>query len=389
MDTKDLWSPGFKLVSFDQLGKWKPITIDPNIPLERSSVCFACGSALEKIAALVNNKKDLSLSLGCCTMCGIVTYIDRPNQKWLTDFYTHTWDNVTQPIENIAIKELKKPRASHFSHIAKSIGLKASDSILDIGSGYGGTLAALAELGYKNGIGLENSSHRAAIATDKRNINVLQGNFEGEITQRELHQRKPFDFILSAHVLEHIYNPNEFISKVADLQDVGGHIAIAVPNFTGEHAINILLFFPHLHSFTLTGLSCLIQKHGYTVVDVSRSTANELVVVGKKTKRATSKITHQENKVGKALQKITLELELQNIKPGKPYTIQWHTQHTKLKHGVRSMLATIRKQVSSLIHKHSIHREPIHKLTVEGLLIRKTSAPIEIQFSDNIILFYK
>ena len=96
---------------------------------------------------------------------------------------------------------------------------------------------------------------------------VLTGAFESAATQRELVARGPFSVILSNHVLEHTYHADEVIAAASRLQNEGDHLIIAVPNQEGEPPMGVLLFLPHLHSFTRASLERLGARYGYAVVD--------------------------------------------------------------------------------------------------------------------------
>lgn len=382
MRIEDLPSPGFELISHTGLKKWKLMSLDRSIPLVKNTICFSCGSELERIVALISKAQNITMFIGCCRGCGIVTYIDRPNQEWLSNFYTNVWDKEPKSESNSSLKSI---RASHFVPIAENIGLKKTDSILEIGTGYGSVVGYFAEHGYTNILGLENSSHRAKNTREMWKIEVLEGTFEGEDIQTELQKKKPVSFIFSAHVLEHTYNPDDFISKAARLQDEGGHIAISMPDFESETAINILLFYPHLHSFTLAGLKLLLEKHGYDIVDTSRSSEIELVVVGKKSRGPIRRNLVQYDYPAHALKKLTRELQLSSLKPDKPYHLTWKALHTKSRvRTIRQVLKKLKKLLKSFMQK-----EDVYVLNVRGITEKKTDTPIEIQFAKDIKLFYK
>jgi SAM-dependent methyltransferase len=59
---------------------------------------------------------------------------------------------------------------------------------------------------------------------------MLRGSDISYATYGDLPAHGPFDFILCRHILEHTYNPIEFLRGIGDLMSPGGALMIEVPN---------------------------------------------------------------------------------------------------------------------------------------------------------------
>ena len=249
---------GFIVAKPLQLLNWKPLAIGPEIPLEQQSSCPACEILLSPLAALTAAAGQTLIRIGGCQNCGYVGYQDRPTREWMSRYYANIWSARATQDPRVHGPKRQKKNASALA-TARALGMLPDRSrpVCEIGSGYGTMLAYIRSLGCANVIGTESSRHRAA-AANALGIPVLAGDFESPKIVNELAGRGPFSLIVSFHVLEHTYHPADIIGAAAGLQRPGDLLVIGVPNVLAEPAMTILLFLPHLHSFSAASLSLLL-----------------------------------------------------------------------------------------------------------------------------------
>src|SRR3989344_699347 len=276
---------------------------------EKIEKCPCCEHDLSTLAKVSGPGK--VIRIGICPICGHVTYIDRLTEKEIISFYSHSWDKAGMTRGPKPLRE----QEDGFASIIESLGVKKESLICDIGSGYGRTLAYLKRLGFSNLIGIENSIHRADSSERTWEIPILKGHFESKNVQDCLEKKKPVKIFIATHVLEHVYDPARFLKSAWELQNDGDYFIIRVPNMAGEPIINILLFAPHMHSFTESSLQSLLNNCGYNIVDRSNTTQNEIFYIARKENENRTKNPIPANEARIAYAKIENEL-----KPIKKYS---------------------------------------------------------------------
>lgn len=195
--------------------------------------------------------------LNICTNCGLIfsspifpdakisklyekSFLSYPDQ---VDYITKTYINL---LESIRSKLPKDP------------------SILDIGCGNGFFLDALKKRGFKKLYGVEPSKKMVdSIPLDLRK-NVKQSLF-----RKNLFPEKTFDLICCFHTLDHVVNPNEFVSETYTLLKKNG-VAIFVLHDTS--ALSVRLFgekspifdIEHIYLFNKKIIATLFRQNGFS-----------------------------------------------------------------------------------------------------------------------------
>lgn len=209
----------------------------PNCPID--------GTAFETIAALVSLTLPEKIRIGCCPRCGLVGYIDRPSQADIDRYYAETWmgqqldDEVQQMAEaiNAGLDDTKRE-----TEVFKSLPVDRSLPVLEIGCGYGRIVHALKQAGFTNIDATEHCQARAEAVRRVFGVNVTT----------EMPQKR-YGLIVSHHVLEHCTDPAALIRACAERQENGDWMSHCVPRFGGEPSMGVLLFLPHLWSFSSLG----------------------------------------------------------------------------------------------------------------------------------------
>ncbi len=149
--------------------------------------------------------------------------------------------------------------------------------ILDLGCGNGYLVNYLIEQGY-NVYGTDASEKGIAIAQIKNPDRFFVQDLSSDMLPEQL-QNIPFDTIISTEVIEHLYNPQAFITFCKQQLTQGGEIIITTP-YHGYLKNLVLSIFnkwdSHLDPFWLGGhikfwsvktLSKVLTDAGFTVTD--------------------------------------------------------------------------------------------------------------------------
>lgn len=408
---------GFKIVQFLELHNWKVFSVDSSTPFEVQNACPADTVPLKTICTLVGNGGAQKIRIGCCPACGYTGYIDRPSKEWIKSFYLHTWSdekfrNVAEEVADLLAKDTvskdRMRRITYTVEFLKKRGIGKDKAICEIGCGYGSILKRLKDAGFKNLVGIENSTHRAEIVRTAYGIPVITAPFEDSEAQKELQPRAPYALMFSHHVLEHTYHPGEIMEKIAGLQRAGDHVIFSLPNGVGEFSMSPILYLPHLHSFAPQSLKNLFARYGYEVIDDSLTTDSELYMVARKTGSPVMRAG------GKDLFPVMLEKFTRyfglNRAYRAPQRLLWWSRRIDIAGQLPWYRASFAQKIQWMFvtrcmkyfHKAAIvrqlgakrfqNRHPFMAAKIEGLSKRYVpfdKSPLEIQFEGPIILGYK
>jgi 2-polyprenyl-3-methyl-5-hydroxy-6-metoxy-1,4-benzoquinol methylase len=100
----------------------------------------------------------------------------------------------------------------------------AKPSFLDVGCGMGAYLLAAQRLGF-DVMGFEPSADHAYVATKHLHLKVASDYFSPQRTGG-----RTFDLIMLSHVLEHIYQPKQFLHDLISVLKPGGTMIVITPN---------------------------------------------------------------------------------------------------------------------------------------------------------------
>ncbi len=142
-----------------------------------------------------------------------------------------------------------------------------SNSILDIGSGYGFFVKLLSENGYKNVEGLEIGKERRKLSTENCKVKINRWDLLNENFSSERY----FNLLTLFHVLEHIENPYLFLTNIKKMMVKGSILLIEVPN-SNDHMLNISKEYfefywqkAHLNYFNKDILDVLFNKLNFEI----------------------------------------------------------------------------------------------------------------------------
>ncbi len=137
----------------------------------------------------------------------------------------------------------------------KQLGSNISGKTLDVGCGTKPYQQYFASSEY---VGLE-------IETQTNNqVKQADVYYDGKLFPFE---KAEFNSVLSNQVLEHVFNPTEFLSEVNRILKVGGNFLISVPFVWDEHEQ------PYDYArYSSFGLKFLLEQHGFEIIESKKST---------------------------------------------------------------------------------------------------------------------
>ncbi len=368
---------GFKVLRLHKFPIWRAFPVSEMGEWHENKECFN-GGKLEPIVALVGKT---NINIGCCDDCGHITYIHKPSRGKINKYYKKEWlkgeseailklaSKYGQFIESKGLKgtylATQKKKQAH-EKLIENLDIDKGKNVLDVGCGIGKDLYHYKKLGFKNVFGVEGSEARANVNRNIYKCKVYHGAFE------DVEFKEKYGLISFHHVLEHAYNPDEFIKKCASLQEEGDYLFVSVPNFVTEPSMGILFFFPHLHSFTRDSLKILLRRNGYEIVDNSLTNDGEICLVAQKTEDTFYFSEDHEEEFSPALNKLQIGL---GLKPDKEMMIIWEREYDGVIHASRKHLT----YKANFTDPRSMTTVPVDKYL--------TDVPIEIHYTDE--LYYK
>ncbi|HET7932178.1 MAG TPA: class I SAM-dependent methyltransferase [Rhodanobacteraceae bacterium] len=107
--------------------------------------------------------------------------------------------------------------------LRRLLGSNPGSDLLDIGCGMGGYLLAGQALGL-DVFGIEPSEAHSRAAVEAFGLDVRSCYFRSTDFDRK------FDVVMLSHVIEHIYDPSEFLADVVKVLKPGGRLIVITPN---------------------------------------------------------------------------------------------------------------------------------------------------------------
>jgi len=163
------------------------------------------------------------------------------------------------------------------NNLIKTLELKSSGKMLDLGTGQGHLVETAAEI-------LSEWEIYGYDISDENRFEVLdrgaQGFFSGNLESIEIR----FDLIILNHVLEHVIEPNELLRNITNVLTPEGYVVIVVPSY--EKAHSDFFFLEHVAHFSKSTLNRLLTQNGFHCITTLEGQLGpvEIAFVGKKNK---------------------------------------------------------------------------------------------------------
>ena len=229
--------------------------------------CPSCGS---------NNSKPLykkyHLHHLICLNCETQYVSPRPTKAILEDFYKNSlnyayWAKyIFSASENIRKEKIFKPRALFLKENINSN--HHNGNLLEIGSAYGYFCEEIKKLNlFKKVVAIEPTPDLANVLRNK-NIDVIESSYE----EAELNFK--FDVIVNFEVIEHLFDPKEFLQWCFNNLNPGGCLYLTCPNIGGFETVVLgkesdTVDHEHINLFNTQSIKGMVENAGFEKVIVS------------------------------------------------------------------------------------------------------------------------
>lgn len=195
---------------------------------------------------------------------GILQTIPIPNQDEIGRYYdSESYISHTDSKANLVDKLYQIVKQHSIKKKYKTIlKLKSNTkTLLDIGSGTGDFLSASNHYNIGS-IGTEPNEHARKLSIKKGNIVV---------SDLDQIKDKKFDVITLWHVLEHVYNPEQYLKNINALLEKDGLLLIAVPNYKSYDSNYYKNYWAaydvprHLWHFSRCGMKELLKQQNFRI----------------------------------------------------------------------------------------------------------------------------
>jgi SAM-dependent methyltransferase len=196
-----------------------------------------------------------------CTACSLVWLNEPPAKSEIGDHYGSDYDRTIAVASQSPDHWL--PRREEL------LRLKPGGAVLDLGCGSGGFLATLKGPSWKL-YGIEMSQSAANMARSRCGAEV----FVGDVLDAPFSPGS-FDAITAFNVMEHVYEPNEVLARVAKWLKPDGVFYTMMPNIDSAGARIFRSYWyalelpRHLYHFSPTTLKMLARSSGLQEVSVT------------------------------------------------------------------------------------------------------------------------
>jgi ubiquinone/menaquinone biosynthesis C-methylase UbiE len=243
----------------------------------KSSVCCPLCRGNKTLPLTNLDRHDLGLNVVACRRCGLGMISPRPKPHWFDEFYENNYWPVYissrfNDLDEMYIEDQCGARAEQiFTTITPSFQ-QAPSSYLDIGCGQGAMLAEFRKR-YPTAsfVGVEPSPHAAEFCRRRHGINIEVVHWN---TLNAAELPGPFDLITLIHVLEHVLDPVDVLSRAVNRLSKTGLIYVEVPDLLSDHWSGKDFFhIAHVWYFHESALRNLFLRCGLNVVSVTRGAA--------------------------------------------------------------------------------------------------------------------
>lgn len=242
--------------------------------------CPACNTKNSQVEMIKNDFQYVE-----CRNCGMLYMTPRPTIDILGEFYSNStnykfFNDYIFPASMEARRhKIFIPRVNKVLEICNKYNVK-TDKILEIGTGFGLFCEEIAKKNiFKDIVGIEASNSLSETCTEK-GFRVYNGILE------ELEINETFDVIVSFEVIEHIFNPGNFLERSNELLNKSGILMLTFPNYNGfdvgilrENSLSV--DHEHLNYFNEKAISIILENNGFSVLSVETPGQLDLELVRK------------------------------------------------------------------------------------------------------------
>jgi|GEM_PF-4499817 len=255
--------------------------------------CPCCGSTEGEViykttqfAGKVLGRFETALVL--CDTCTLLRQSPRPARDAIESYYAEDTNASGRVFSLKDQGTFDGDMNSHRTDFILSLPIPKTARLLDVGCGSGWFLNMMKKNGMTNIAGLEPIPAACEI-TRSFGIPVINARMDEVIDKHEIGL---FDVVTTFTVLEHVYDPSEFLTQAIALVREGGYLILDVPD-SNQPFVTLAEYyaFEHLTHFTYATLENLLSRLGMEIVTRSEQAFEngELLIMA--VKKANSKNT--------------------------------------------------------------------------------------------------
>ena len=200
----------------DQLGAATPVELEPFLQCKDHTV------SRETFTLFKDGKRDMLVTLPQPSEKRLPGYYESEDYISHTDSRRNLMEMAYQIVREFSLKKKEK--------LVTRVN-QGKGRILDVGCGTGDFLKICEQSGWSIA-GIEPNEKARELALRKTKLKDCQGTIEEMIETIS----ESFDVITMWHVLEHVRNLTDFVSKIKTMLKPGGVLIVAVPNFKSNDA---------------------------------------------------------------------------------------------------------------------------------------------------------
>lgn len=202
----------------------------------KSEIKKICKICKKNCVVVVSKENDYIINH--CKNCKTIYVDNPPEQSFLKDYYIsnypkleeNEWEKLMIPLFERDIRKISKIAS-------KELNLKHNKfnniKLLEIGCNYGSFLKMIEKAGiYVEGV---EPAPKAFESVKRKNITVYSDFFENVKLEPNY-----YDIVTGWFILEHVINPDEFLSKIFFILKPGGMIFLRIPNIYPLYIIHKL-----------------------------------------------------------------------------------------------------------------------------------------------------
>lgn len=241
--------------------------------------CLACGAPVTDAGLTAVDRLHRTpgeFRVATCTACGSGRTLPEASSTEIAGYYPTSYspyEPAARPVEralSLLIRRWQGYRALRRHPLDRLSGAPTRRAV-DVGCGRGDLASYLSTKGWDM-VGVEPSEQAASAARDE-GVTVLTG----VLATVDLASRS-FGAAVFQQSLEHTEQPFEDLQRIWSALEPGGVVSIAVPNFGSRQARHFGTNWFHLDvprhrtHFTPTGLRTILERSGFTDIELSTST---------------------------------------------------------------------------------------------------------------------
>jgi len=231
--------------------------------------CPACG-----INNYTQKFKKNSITYVECKECRTFYVNPRPSPNVLQWFYQGSpnyayWNDVIFPAsEAVRLKKIFTPRVVRLFELCDKFNIE-KDKLLEVGSGFGTFCSEVKKRDIFNRVVAVEPTPDLAKTCKERGLEVI----EQPIEEIQLDANEYFNVVVSFEVIEHLFDPAEFVKHMNRLLKPGGIMMLTCPNGLGFDIETLgvasdTVDHEHLNYFNPESLAGMVTKLGMEVLEV-------------------------------------------------------------------------------------------------------------------------